>query len=96
MSEDLTPEERRAENRARHWAQRQQANIDRGPAGVTATWWDHARALARDVDRDGYPAIWEELTAALQGWCAAVEQRRQDADDQRDAEAAAASDADVA
>ncbi|MGA5552629.1 hypothetical protein [Streptomyces pseudogriseolus] len=74
MSEVITPEQRRYMNRLRHLQQRQEANQARGPRGVAASWWDHARAIATRAERDGNPELWDHLARALENWCRQVDQ----------------------
>lgn len=73
----MSPEERRAALRLQHHAERQQREAARGPKGVAATWWDHARALAARHEKEarrsgeGDPdAGWHDLARALENWCA--------------------------
>ncbi|MFI8093748.1 hypothetical protein ACIF9R_36485 [Streptomyces sp. NPDC086080] len=77
MSEVVTPEERRYANRVRHLQARQAANAARGPKGVAAVWWDHARAVATRAERAGDPELWDHLARTLENWCYQVEQRDQ-------------------
>jgi hypothetical protein len=73
----VSPEERRAANRFRHHQERQERLAARGPKGVAASWWDHARALAarhekhvREVGGGDPDAAWSDLARALENWCA--------------------------
>ncbi|GAA0924893.1 hypothetical protein GCM10009549_45660 [Streptomyces thermoalcalitolerans] len=77
MSEIVTPEQRRYANRVRHLQARQQANLARGPKGLAAVWWDHARAIATRAEREGDPALWDHLARTLENWCQQAEQREQ-------------------
>ncbi|MER6789513.1 hypothetical protein ABT330_33690 [Streptomyces sp. NPDC000658] len=74
MSQALTPEQRRYQNRISHLQTRQSANLARGPKGLAAVWWDQARALATRAEREGNPEAWEELARALENWCHQAEQ----------------------
>ncbi|GAA2639855.1 hypothetical protein [Streptomyces axinellae] len=71
-----TPEERRRANRLRHLMARQEQMAARGPKGVAASWWDHARALAAEEERGARydpgadpGAAWQDLARALENWC---------------------------
>ncbi|MFC8408613.1 hypothetical protein ACFUG9_34370 [Streptomyces griseoincarnatus] len=77
MTQALTPEQRRYQNRINHLQARQSANLTRGPKGLAAIWWDQARAYAARAEKDGDPVMWEELARALENWCHQAEQREQ-------------------
>lgn len=67
----MTREERRRYNQAQHAAERQQWQARRGPAGVAAAWWDHARAVCRDqeaADPGRGDAAWNDLARTLEHW----------------------------
>ncbi|MFC9954266.1 hypothetical protein ACFVIN_28140 [Streptomyces prasinus] len=77
MSQALTPEQRRYQNRISHLQARQSANLTRGPKGVAAVWWDQARAHAARADREGDPEMWDHLARTLENWCRQAEEREQ-------------------
>lgn len=66
----MTPEERRAENRRRHWAARQEREAQRGPKGVATAWWDRARMVAAEQERQGNPEAWTDLARFLENYAA--------------------------
>lgn len=72
MSPTPTPPtgaERRAANRRAHAEARQQEQAARGPKGVAAAWWDRARTVAIEQERQGNPAAWDELSLFLSNYC---------------------------
>ncbi|MGA5606190.1 hypothetical protein ACPCUF_35130 [Streptomyces griseoincarnatus] len=78
MSQALTPEQRRNENRERHLQARQAANLARGPKGIAAVWWDQARAAATRAERSGDPEMWNHLALTLKNWCDQADRRHQE------------------
>jgi hypothetical protein len=64
-----SPEERRRANRAKHHQDRQERHAARGPRGVAAAWWDHARATATQREREGDSEAWNDLTRTLENFC---------------------------
>ncbi|GAB2966155.1 hypothetical protein [Streptomyces heilongjiangensis] len=77
MTQAVSPEQRRYQNRLMHLQQRQAANEARGPKGIAAAWWDQARAHAARAEREGDPAMWDHLALTLQNWCQQAEEREQ-------------------
>lgn len=70
----LTPEQRRAENRRRHWTARQERQEQRGSKGVATAWWDRARAVAAEQERQGNPQAWDDLARFLENYAARYSQ----------------------
>lgn len=71
-----SPAERRRANRLHHLQQRQAQQAARGAKGVASSWWDHARALAAEQEKQARQetgcdpdAAWNDLARALENWC---------------------------
>ncbi|MCC3654739.1 hypothetical protein LIX60_25395 [Streptomyces sp. S07_1.15] len=70
-----SPAERSAANRRRHHEARQATQAARGPRGVAASWWDHARAVAAAEERrTGTTEAWDDLILTLENYAARYSQ----------------------
>ena len=56
---------RRRRNRQQHWREGGEKARAKGPAAYAAYWWDVARSVAVEAERDGHPEIWNELSNVL-------------------------------
>ncbi|MFE7620939.1 hypothetical protein [Streptomyces sp. NPDC057496] len=64
----LTGAERRAANQRFHAENRQREQAARGPKGVAAAWWDRARMVAIEQERNGNQGAWDELALFLSNY----------------------------
>ncbi|MFD9592029.1 hypothetical protein ACFWA9_04630 [Kitasatospora sp. NPDC059973] len=56
---------KRRRNRQQHWRDGGEKARAKGPAAYAAYWWDVARSIAVEADREGRPQVWNELSSAL-------------------------------
>ncbi|MGY0466914.1 hypothetical protein ACW14Y_42645 (plasmid) [Kitasatospora sp. cg17-2] len=59
---------RRRHNRRQHWREGGEKARAAGPAPYAAYWWDVARSIAVEAEREGRPQVWNELATALHGF----------------------------
>ncbi|MER6364451.1 hypothetical protein [Kitasatospora sp. NPDC001527] len=56
---------RRRRNRREHWREGGEKARAKGPAAYAAYWWDVARSIAVEAERQGRPEVWNDLSSSL-------------------------------
>lgn len=62
--------DRRRQRQLQHWQERHQLQAARGPKGIASSWYDRARMLASEQERQGNPEAWNDLARFLENYCA--------------------------